>query len=386
MFIIEKCAMVPMDLKRTPLYECHLELSAKMVDFAGWVMPLQYSGIIEEHMRVRNSCGIFDVSHMGDVLIEGPKARDLLLKVLTNNIDLATIGKGIYSHILRPDGTIIDDTIVYNLGDERYLLVPNASTKETVLTWIMDNNPGAVVTDLSDMLASIAVQGPMAQEVLQRISRDDLSSIKRFHLARMSTMLPPVPQNSLNSLFPISESKGMDCVACRTGYTGEDGFELLIDAENAPLLWNALMEAGGNDISPAGLGCRDTLRLEKGMLLSGTDFHGSQSSLQTGPRWVVKMDHDFIGREALEAQENDPEMSVLVGLLLEEKGIPRHGHKILKDDIVIGEVTSGTMSPVLKKGIALGYVPRRNSRRDERLRIDVRGHQLEARVVPIPFL
>jgi len=386
MFIIEKCAQVPMDLKRTPIYECHVELSAKMVDFAGWIMPLQYSGIIEEHMKVRNSCGIFDVSHMGDILIEGPHARELLFKMLTNNIELAKIGKGIYSHILRPDGTIIDDTIVYNLGDDRYLLVPNASTKDKVLAWMTDNNPGAILTDLSEAMASIAVQGPMAQEVLQKICEDDLSAIGRFHLSRLTTVLEGDRQDIVNSLFPGSENGRLGCVACRTGYTGEDGFELLIEAEHAARLWNAILSIGGGDVAPAGLGCRDTLRLEKGMLLSGTDFDGTQSSLQTGPRWVVKMDHDFIGREALEVQADDPGLSVLVGLVLEEKGIPRHGHDILKDGVVIGHVTSGTMSPVLKKGIALGYVPRRNSRKDERLLIDVRGHLLEARVVSLPFL
>ncbi|MGE4275532.1 MAG: glycine cleavage system aminomethyltransferase GcvT, partial [Candidatus Methanomethylophilaceae archaeon] len=169
-----------MDLKRTPLHGCHLELSAKMVDFAGWEMPIQFAGIIEEHMKVRNACGVFDVSHMGDLLIRGPQARELLSRLLSNNIELATPGKGIYSHILRPDGTILDDTIVYRLDEEDYLMVPNASTKDSVLSWVEQNNPGAEVIDLSDALASIAVQGPLAEEILQRLTDTDLSEIKRF--------------------------------------------------------------------------------------------------------------------------------------------------------------------------------------------------------------
>ena len=376
-----------MDLKRTPLYECHLELSAKMVDFAGWVMPLQYSGIIEEHMRVRNSCGIFDVSHMGDVLIEGPKARDLLLKVLTNNIDLATIGKGIYSHILRPDGTIIDDTIVYNLGDERYLLVPNASTKETVLTWIMDNNPGAVVTDLSDMLASIAVQGPMAQEVLQRISRDDLSSIKRFHLARMSTLLPPVPQNSLNSLFPISESKNMDCVVCRTGYTGEDGFELALGAPIAAAVWAVLAEMGETmDIKPTGLGARDTLRLEAGMPLYGHELCEKTNPYEAGLGFACHLvGYDFPGRDALREIERQPLRRTRIGLQLDGRRPAREDCAIYAGEKRVGMTTSGTVSPTLNTPIAMGYVPPELSQPGTELLIDIRGRKEPAHVVELPF-
>ena len=373
-------------LKKTPLYESHIELSAKMVDFAGWEMPMLYSSIIEEHMKVRNSCGMFDVSHMGDILIKGNSSKTLLSSILTNNIELATDGKGIYSHLLRPNGTIIDDVIVYKLRTDEYLLVPNASTKDVVLDWIENHNQEAEIIDLSNNLACIALQGPMAETILQRLTEYDLKGIGRFKFALIELNLSVEEQNSMRLLFPDNEFKSLACMACRTGYTGEDGFELIIESEHSPKLWKSLLQIGGEELSPAGLGCRDTLRLEKGMLLSGTDFNDNRSSIETGPRWVVKFDHEFIGRNVVEAQVDDPELNVLVGIVLDEKGIPRQGHPIMKDEKVIGEVTSGTISPVLKKGIALGFVPRRFSRKDERVQIDVRGKLLEGRVVKMPFV
>lgn len=375
-----------MELKRTPLHGIHLELGATMTEFSGWDMPLHYGGIVEEHMRVRHSCGMFDVSHMGDIVVEGPQAPELLGRVLSNNIALATPGKAIYSHMLRPDGSIIDDLIVQNLGEGRYLLVPNASTLHEVLTWLQENNNGAEITDYSENLSSIAIQGPLAEEVFQRLTEHDLSSIGRFRGEVVRLKLDPGPQRILRTFYPELPGDSLYCLACRVGYTGEDGFELCIEADQAPILWRALLEVGGDDIGPAGLGCRDTLRLEKGLLLSGSDFNGTQTPLQTGPRWVVKMDRDFIGREALEAQEDEPDLMILAGLMMEERGIPREGHKILKEGEQVGRVTSGTMSPMLRKGIALGYIPRSLSRVDEELQIEVRGKALAARVVSLPFV
>ncbi|MCL2712072.1 MAG: glycine cleavage system aminomethyltransferase GcvT, partial [Methanomassiliicoccaceae archaeon] len=343
-----------MELNRTPFFNEHMNSGAKMVPFAGWEMPVQYTGIIEEHNSVRMSAGLFDVSHMGDIIIRGSGAKGFLKKMLTNNIELAAPGKGIYTHILRENGTVIDDAIVYNMNNDIYLLVPNASTKDTVSEWLRKNNDnGTEIIDVSSRIACLAIQGPKAAEIAQRITCDDVKGIKRFHAAMIS-----IGDEKCGFLADIlkQERNGTVCLFARTGYTGEDGFEILVENSGAAALWDSLVKAGGNELTLAGLGCRDTLRLEKGMLLSGTDFDGSQTSVQTGPPWVVKTDHDFIGREALEDQKKGI-YDVLVGLVTDDKNIPRHGYDILRNNERIGTVTSGTLSPVLRKGIALGYVP-----------------------------
>ncbi|MDR0778388.1 MAG: glycine cleavage system aminomethyltransferase GcvT, partial [Methanomassiliicoccaceae archaeon] len=341
-----------MELERTPFFAKHIASGAKMVPFAGWDMPIQYTGIIEEHNAVRRSAGLFDVSHMGDIIIQGSGAKEFLRNVLTNNIDLAVDGKGIYSHILRDDGTIIDDTIVYNLGADGFLLVPNASTKDTVLSWLNGMKKKDVdIIDVSSKIACLAIQGPKAVEIAQRITSGDVSGLKRFNV--MTASLHSKEKNEfLPYILRSGKGKGTVCMFARTGYTGEDGFEILVDTAAAGVLWDSLVAAGGKELSLAGLGCRDTLRLEKGMLLSGTDFDGSQTSLQTGPPWVVKWDHDFIGKKALEAQKNGGSYDVLVALATDGKNIPRHGYEIFNDSKKVGTVTSGTMSPILKKGIA----------------------------------
>jgi aminomethyltransferase len=355
-----------------------------MMQFAGWDMPIQYAGIIEEHNAVRTSAGLFDVSHMGDLIIRGPGAKEFLRNVLTNNIDLAVQGKGIYTHILRDDGSIIDDAIVYNMGADVFLLVPNASTKDSVLSHLKDRlegRKGIDIIDVSSRIACLAIQGPKAAEIAQRITSDDIISIKRFNVALVSIdgaepgFLPDV----------LASGKEAVCMFARTGYTGEDGFEILVEEQNAEILWDSLVKAGGKDLALAGLGARDTLRLEKGMLLSGTDFDGSQTTLQTGPPWVVKMDHDFTGREALEVQKNGS-YNVLVGLATDGKNIPRHGYPLLRDGKNIGYVTSGTLSPILRKGIALGYVPVSMSSPGNEFDMDIRGRVAKATVVKLPFL
>ena len=358
---------------RTSLYNRHLDAGARMVDFAGWEMPMLYTGIVEEHRRVRRGAGLFDVTHMGDLLISGEGSRDLMERVLTNDISLAKEGKGIYSHILDHDGKIIDDTIVYNLGHS-YLMVPNASTKDRVMQWLTSHAEDAVVSDLSSQLACIALQGPSAEDAMRPLI--DLSDLKRFRV--ISAELP-----LKTGKLPASLGEGGDCLISRTGYTGEDGFEIIVPWEDAPAVWDALIS---EQVRPAGLGARDTLRLEKGMLLSGTDFDGSQTSLQTGPPWVVKFNRDFIGREALERQSRNGGYPVLAGVVMDGKGVPRHGYRVLSDGSEVGVVSSGTMSPTLDKGIALAYVPSSLSSAGTQLEIDIRGRPQRATVVRLPFL
>ncbi|MBN1109590.1 MAG: glycine cleavage system aminomethyltransferase GcvT [Methanomassiliicoccales archaeon] len=368
-----------MEMKRTPLYREHLALGARMVEFVGWEMPIQYSGIIEEHIQVRRQGGVFDVSHMGDLLIRGRGAAERLDGLLTNPISKAQVGKAVYGHLLSEEGQIIDDVITYHLSEGQYLMVPNASNVSRVRDWVRERTGGLEVVDLSTRLACLAVQGPAARDVLQALTPLDLSTLKRFQGSFTFLSGPPSP--FLSDLLP-SEGEGVGCYIARTGYTGEDGFEVLVEDRDAPWLWKALLK--DQRLRPVGLGARDTLRLEMGYLLSGTDFDGSQTSLQTGPPWVVKMDHQFVGREALVLQ-GERKYDVLVGMELTGKGVPRHGYEVLYRGRKVGKVTSGNMSPCLRRGIALGYVPRPLSAIGTQLAISIRGEAVPARVVETPF-
>ena len=348
-----------------------------MAPFAGWEMPILYSGIKEEHLHVRSSAGLFDVSHMGDLLVRGDGAHGLMRHALSNDIALAKEGKAIYSHILDREGRTIDDTIVYNLGGS-YLLVPNASTKDRVLEWLRSHADDAEVLDLSSEMACLALQGPRAEEAMRPLL--DLSGLKRFRVTPASLPLPAA--NLPRELDDGGE--GLRCLIARTGYTGEDGFEVMLPWDSAPALWDALL--GTDGVYPAGLGARDTLRLEKGMLLSGTDFDGGQTPLQTGPPWVVKFNRPFIGREALEEQSREGGYPVLAGLVMEGKGIPRSGYPVLHRGEEVGAVTSGTMSPMLERGIALAYLPHDLAEEGGALEISIRGRGHPARVKTPPFV
>jgi aminomethyltransferase len=348
-----------------------------MIEFAGWQMPVFYSGINEEHLAVRAAAGLFDVSHMGDLIIKGRGSKELLLKVLTNSVEDIPVGKGVYSHLLNDDGHIIDDTIVYRLDLEEYLMVPNAAKVEEVLDWIRAHDPGDHIVDISDRVACLAVQGPRALDIVQRISQTLLGNIKRFH-------------SGLIDIRGGRHDTGLmwagRVLAARTGYSGEDGLELMLDPSLAPWLWDRLLEEGGPDgMVPAGLGARDTLRLEMGYLLSGMDFDGSQSSLQTGPDWVVKWEHHFVGKRALLEQSKRNDLPRLVCLELMERGIPRHGYSIVHAGARVGTVTSGTLSPSLHKGIAMGYVPPDLVKDGTLLEIVIRDNPVPARVVQAPF-
>ncbi|HTY47284.1 MAG TPA: glycine cleavage system aminomethyltransferase GcvT [Methanomassiliicoccales archaeon] len=393
-------------MKRTPLYAEHVKLGAKIIPFAGWDMPVFYTSIIDEHVAVRKAAGAFDVSHMGDIIIRGRGARELIRRLMTNDIDDWPVGRALYGHLLDDDGVIIDDVIVYHWIEGEYLMVPNAATTFKVLDWVKAHADGQEIIDVSERLACIALQGPKAIEILEEITFYDVAGMKHFTGAFMDLFAEGENTKGLADDF---EQAGFLCdtitrqcrpgtkgtvagdysevgYVSRTGYTGEDGFEVLVESTSVAPLWRILLRVGEkHGLKPAGLGARDTLRLEMGYLLSGTDFYGAQTSLQTGPKWVVKLEHDFIGKPALVRQQREGDYPVLVGLEVLGKGIPRHGYEIVKDGAAVGHVTSGSLSPCLNKGIALGYVRPPYHELGTNLDVLVRGTNLPAKVVPTPF-
>jgi len=359
-----------------------------MVDFAGWEMPVQYTTILEEHRAVREAAGLFDVSHMGDLIVRGEGAEDGLRGLLTNDLRGLALGKGIYAHLLDERGRIIDDTITFHMLPGTYLHIPNASTAPKVYEWVR-SRIGAEVVNVSERVAALALQGPKAAAILQRLTDDDVGGLKRMHGAFMVLKVDAAEGRAfLADVLGLSPpDRGVRAYVTRSGYTGEDGFEILVDNAAAVAVWDAVLSAGREDgLRPCGLGARDLLRLEMGFLLSGTDFDGSQTSLETGPGWVIKWDHEFVGREAL-AEQRETAYPRLVGIELEGKGIPRHGYPIRTPaGTEIGKVTSGTLSPILGKGIALGYVDTAHAAPGTALEVGIRDSWVSARVVTPPFI
>ena len=344
-----------MSLRRTPLSTHHRALGAKMVDFAGWEMPIQYSSIISEHKSVRENVGIFDVSHMGQIFVKGPDSVKFLSYVTTWDMERQKDGDCRYCHILNEKGHIIDDTIVYTIAADEYLLVPNASKINKILDWLLNNSDDFDVTikDLSDIYFCLALQGPEAPRLLgQHLN----TSVNSFQLKILD-----------------------DIIVSGTGYTGELGCEIIGPLDKLEFHWEALVDMGA---IPIGLGARDTLRLEKGYLLSGQDFKGTESTLETNYAWVIDWDHDFIGREALVSQKQN-KYSKLSGILLEDRGVLRPGCSVFYNDNKISELTSGSLSPILKKGIGLAYM---DLDIDSKITVEVRGKHLNGRVVRTPFL
>jgi aminomethyltransferase len=384
--------MIRQVMKRTPLHGEHLALGAKMVPFAGWDMPIQYTSIIEEHMAVRTACGVFDVSHMGNIVIRGKGATNRVSALMTNNTRDAPPGRCVYSHILDEEGIILDDTIVTPIGEDEAYMVPNAATTEKMVAWVRDHAEGQEVLDLSPDMATIAVQGPVSEEVVAKLTSADISGLGSFWAAFVVLDHVGEERKASNPLLvgrrmANAGASGVPALLSRTGYTGEDGFEITCENDAAVAVWHALHGKGQDlGVKPIGLGARDTLRLEKGLLLSGTDFDGTQTSLQTGPGWVVKWDHEFIGRPALERQRSDAGYPVLAGLVLKDKGVPRHGYPIVSGEAEVGAVTSGTLSPVLRKGVALGYLPSELAAPGTALDIHIRGAPVRAEVVKTPFV
>lgn len=359
-------------MKDIALKDKHIALGAKMTPFAGYNMPLQYSGLTDEHLCVRENVGVFDVSHMGEFIVKGPKAFSLVQRVTSNDVVLLSNGKIQYSCLPNAKGGIVDDLLVYRIGEEEYMLVVNASNIEKDWNWISSQNlDGAEMKNISDEMSLLAVQGPKAAEAMQSLTQVNLTDIKYY-------------------TFQIAEFAGVpNVIISATGYTGAGGFEIYFPNNAADTIFDAVMKAGAEfGIKPAGLGARDTLRLEMGFCLYGNDINDNTSPLEAGLGWITKFNdgNAFVSREFLEAQKLAGVSRKLVAFEMEDKGIPRHGYPIADESgSPIGEVTSGTMSPSLKKAIGLGYVAVANSSLESEIFIEIRGKHLKARVVKLPF-
>jgi aminomethyltransferase len=358
-------------VKLVPLNDLHIKLGAKMVPFAGYNMPVRYSSDIEEHMTVRNGVGVFDVSHMGEFTVKGPQALDLIQRVTSNDASKLIDGQAQYSCLPNETGGIVDDLIVYKIKDNDYMLVVNASNIDKDWNWISTfNTKGAEMKNISDDTCLFAVQGPKATAVLQKLTKTDLSSIKYYH-------------------FAMGEFAGVpDVVMSNTGYTGSGGFEIYMHKQFGEKVWHAIFEAGKDaDIKPIGLGARDTLRLEKGFCLYGNDIDDTTSPLEGGLGWITKFTKDFTNSANLKKQKEEGVKRKLVGFKMIDRGIPRHDYQI-KDAAgnVIGNVTSGTQSPMLSIGIGLGYVAAEHANPESEIYIDVRGKALKAQVSKLPLV
>jgi aminomethyltransferase len=358
-------------MRKTPLNAVHRASGAKMVPFGGWDMPVEYSGLISEHMAVRKAAGLFDVSHMGEFEVEGPGALPFLQRVTANDVAKLVDGQAQYSALPMPSGAPVDDVIVYRRAADRYLLVVNAGNIEKDFRWLQAQGPQDVtLRNSSDAYALIALQGPRAQEILQPLTTLDLGALKYYHFADVEVDSHPV-------------------TVSRTGYTGEDGFEIFVPPAHAEAFWKRLLEAGGEKgLVPAGLGARDTLRLEARMCLYGQDMDETTSLIEAGLGWIVSLDEakgDFPGRAVLAEQKKNGPPRKLVGFEVTGRGIARHGYPVLVHDERVGEVTSGTYAPFLQKNIGLCYVPAMRAAVGTELAIDIRERKVPARVVPTPF-
>jgi aminomethyltransferase len=352
--VVVRVAAVEATLKRTPLFERHLELEARMVPFAGWEMPVQYQGVVAEHRAVRADCGAFDVSHMGQLHVDGPTALAFLQAMLSNDVERLDDGQAQYTLLTNEQGGVVDDLIAYRLAHGQYLLVVNASNRATAFDWFKDREPrGTEVRDASDEYGLVAVQGPRS---LERLG------------------LPDAPAFT----HELGELDGIEVMICRTGYTGEKGVELCCAADDAPALWDAVLRRGA---VPCGLGARDTLRLEVCYPLHGNDLTPETDAISAGLGWACKLDKQFTGVEALRKIREQGPSTRLVPFVMEEKAVPRQGMPFAGG----GEVTSGTHSPMLDRGIGLGYVPAERADAGSELVVDVRGKPKRARVVKKPI-
>jgi aminomethyltransferase len=375
--------------KRTPLYEVHESLGARMIDFHGWMLPVQYGGVVEEHLCVREKAGLFDISHMGEFLVFGSKATEFVNQLVTNDASAIGDGQCMYTPMCHENGSIVDDLVVYKHNQEHYMLVVNAANIEKDYGWIESNMEdvaaeGGVekesadeechdvevgLRDVSDNTAMLALQGPKAWRILQKVCDMESSAIKRFRF-RDNVMVGDVK-----------------ALVSRTGYTGEDGFEFYVNPHYAVDVWKTIMDAGGGEgIKPAGLGARDTLRLEAGLMLYGNDIDDTTTPLEAGIEWTVKLGKEgFIGKDELLRENADGVEKRLVGFELAERGVPRQGYRILAAEDETGRVTSGTYSPTLKRSIGLGYVKPEHSALGTGLDVVIRDRPRKANVVDLPF-
>ena len=362
-------------LKRTPLYEAHVKAGARLVPFGGWEMPVQYAGIIEEHRAVRSAVGLFDVSHMGEFEVDGPGALDALQSLTTNDVAALEVGQVQYSLLCYPNGTIVDDLTVYRLAGDRFMLTVNAANIDKDWAWVTTytslaeyQRKGVRWRNVSAETGLIAAQGPKAEELVGRLADQDVGKLGYYRFARGAVA-------------------GIDTLISRTGYTGEDGFELYASAAATARLWAALLEAGHDDgAQPIGLGARDTLRLEMKYALYGNDIDDTTNALEAGLSWVVKpAKGEFIGRAALEKVRAEGVRRKLVGIEMVDKAVARHGYPVLKDGRRVGVVTSGSYGPSVDRYIAMAYVETALAAVDTPLAVEIRGQAKAARVVRTPF-
>lgn len=359
-----------MSVKQVPLHHIHESLGAKIIPFAGFDMPVRYSSDRDEHFCVRERVGVFDVSHMGEFMVRGAGALDLIQRATSNDASKIVDGQAQYSCLPNKDGGIVDDLIVYRFGQEEYMLVVNASNIQKDWDWIQSlNTENVAMEDVSEETVLLAVQGPKAVATLQKLTNIDLSGVGFYK-------------------FTVGKLAGVEMIVSGTGYTGSGGFELYIPKEHGEQVWKQVFEAGAEfGIQPIGLGARDTLRLEMGFCLYGNDITDTTSPLEAGLGWITKFTKEFTNSENLKAQKEAGVERKLVGFEMEERGIPRHGYKLLNSEgEEIGEVTSGTMSPSLDKGIGMGYVRKEYSTPESEILVEVRNKQLKAKVVKPPFL
>lgn len=360
-----------MSLKQTPLASSHKALGARMVPFAGYEMPVRYISLVEEHLAVRNKVGLFDVSHMGEFIVSGPSALELIQKTTSNDVSKLGIGQAQYSCLPNSQGGIVDDLLVYRLEDNRYMLVVNASNIEKDYQWLNQHNTmGAELENISDTLCLLAVQGPLASQTLQAHTPVNLDSLKYY-------------------TFTIGDFAGVqNVIISATGYTGSGGFELYIPLQHAQLIWDKIMQSGKDfGLIPVGLGARDTLRLEKGYCLYGNDITDDTSPLEAGLGWITKFTKDFIGSGLLQEQKDHGVSRKLIGFVMDERGIPRKDYQIANmDGKVIGIVTSGTQSPCLETGIGLGYVSIEYCKPGTDIYILIRNKSVKATIKKLPLV
>lgn len=358
-------------LKRTPLYDVYKEYGAKTIDFGGWDLPVQFSSIKEEHEAVRTKAGLFDVSHMGEIEVKGADSLSYLQKMMTNDVSRVKTAGAIYTAMCYENGGTVDDLLVYKMNDDHYLLVVNAANIDKDYNWLKEHEEGNVeIINLSEQYAQLALQGPLAERVLQKLTNDDLSAIGFFKF-----------QDNI-------ELNGKRALVSRTGYTGEDGFEIYCSTEDAAAIWHDVLEAGKEDgVLPCGLGCRDTLRFEANLALYGQELSAEISPLEAGIGFAVKLnkESDFIGKAALQSQKENGVPRKLAGIEMIDRGIPRHGYAVYKGEEKIGEVTTGTQSPTLKKNIGLALLKTEHAVLNEEVEVEIRGKRVKAQVAATPF-
>jgi len=353
-------------LKKTPLNQLEKDLGGRMVDFGGWELPVQFNGILEEHEAVRTDVGLFDVSHMGELTVRGPQAQELLQRATCNDVTKLKDGVAHYNGLLYPAGTFVDDILIYQLAPDDYFVVVNASNTDKDFEWLQKAAEGldVDVRNVSGDYAQLAVQGPNAQRLLQAMTDLQLADIKYYRFAQGSV-------------------DGAPAIVSRTGYTGEDGFEVYVSPEHAPRIMKKLVDGGAK---PCGLGARDTLRLEAKMALYGNDIDDTTTPIEADLGWIVKLEKgDFAGRDVLQREKTEGPKRKLVGFEMIDRGIARHGYPIVDGKDEIGVVTSGTHSPTLKKAIGLAYLPLDKSAQGSEFSVLIRGKETRARVVPTPF-